>query len=207
MGQTMIILRRLDVGDAATVRCSSSLLFAVALSGFVHVAILSVLSRQLPNPVDQLRSIASLKVELPLIEQSSAAPGNVREGVSAVNVNQTNAFHDIGIAESAGSAVLGKEYLPPGELDKLASLVEGTHDIELPAEASSAVPMLPARLLILIGADGLVDQVYVLSDSDYAFQVATLVRQWRFVPAEKDGHPVASRKLVEVSFEPTVTLK
>jgi periplasmic protein TonB len=90
-----------------------------------------------------------------------------------------------------------------------------TDAVPLPRAAGDFQPPYPPQLLrtnvegravvrVLIGADGRVKQVAIISADDPLFADATerqALRKWRFKPATRDGAPVETWKQMTVRFE------
>ncbi len=87
--------------------------------------------------------------------------------------------------------------------------------VPLPSAAREFQPPYPSQLLrmgvegkavvrVLIGTDGRVKQVAIISADDPLFAEATerqALRRWRFRPGSRDGTPVESWKQMTVRFE------
>jgi TonB family protein len=75
-----------------------------------------------------------------------------------------------------------------------------------PADQAAKGTVGGAILEAVIGADGKVSSLMILRNSDPAFELAatTAVKQWVFVPAQKDGIPVESRWRMAICFETDV---
>jgi TonB family protein len=75
-----------------------------------------------------------------------------------------------------------------------------------PADQAAKGTVGGAILEAVIGADGKVSSLMILRSSDPAFELAatTAVKQWVFVPAQKDGVPVESRWRMSICFETDV---
>lgn len=60
------------------------------------------------------------------------------------------------------------------------------------------------KIKILVGTDGRVRQAIILSATEAAFGVATqkqALKEWRFIPATRDGEPVEDWQVMTVRFE------
>ena len=105
-----------------------------------------------------------------------------------------------GVAPAAASAqASGVEVEPPALVDRV--------DAVYPPSAQGTSKQADVVLAVTVDADGHVSKVDVVQsggmDLDDAATVAT--RQWTFVPATKNGKPVASRIRVPFHFAPPAT--
>jgi periplasmic protein TonB len=105
-----------------------------------------------------------------------------------------------------------QETKPEPKLEPLPVLTDA---VPLPRAAGDFQPPYPPQLLrtnvegravvrVLIGTDGRVKQVAIISADDPLFADATerqALRKWRFKPATRDGQPVESWKQMTVRFE------
>ncbi|SCK22095.1 hypothetical protein [Vogesella sp. LIG4] len=133
---------------------------------------------QASAPVEQL---ADPPVEPP-VEASAALPGEAGEPQPAA-------------APSGGGF---DPYYPASELDVLAAPI-GQLLLDFPRVAPQEL-----QLELYIGSDGAVDRVAVIAgnaDSDYARYVMASFRQALFVPAQKGGVAVRSRKHIRVALQ------
>lgn len=129
---------------------------------------------------------------------------------------------------SAGGTIVGTEDpVPSGDSDGIGTRIEPrpeptaspmpviTEPVPLPSAARDFQPPYPSQLLrmgvegkavvrVLIGADGKVKQVAIISADDPLFAEATerqALRKWRFRAAARDGVPIESWKQMTVRFE------
>jgi periplasmic protein TonB len=124
-------------------------------------------------------------------------------------VSGTDAFPPAG---GTGSGTTTQESKPEPKPEPLPVLTDA---VPLPRAAGDFQPPYPPQLLrtnvegkavvrVLIGADGRVKQVAIISADDPLFADATerqALRKWRFKPATRDGQPVESWKQMTVRFE------
>ncbi|MFC3533085.1 energy transducer TonB [Vogesella facilis] len=90
-------------------------------------------------------------------------------------------------------------YYPAGELDVLAAPI-GQLLLDYPAGSPEQL-----QLQLYIGRDGTVDKVEVIAgngDSDYARFVVAVFQQAHFMPAQKGGVAVRSRKHIQLALQP-----
>ena len=105
-------------------------------------------------------------------------------------------------ASAAAGALPGlalDPYYAASELDVLAAPI-GQLLLDYPAGSPEQL-----QLLLYIGSDGSVDRVEVTSgngDSDYARFVVATFRQAHFMPAQKGGVAVRSRKRIQIALQP-----
>jgi len=85
---------------------------------------------------------------------------------------------------------------------KISHAVQPVYPPEQAAKGTVGGVILEA----VIGVDGKVSSLMILRSSDPVFEPAatTAVKQWLFVPAQKDGAPVESRWRLSISFETDV---
>lgn len=144
--------------------------------------------------------------------QSAAVPASVEEAsappaappLAAVAASQP-ALEAVAMPAQAaepGGALPGlalDPYYSASELDVLAAPI-GPLLLDYPAGSPQQL-----QLLLYISSDGGVDRVEVTSgngDSDYARFVVATFRQAHFMPAQKGGVAVRSRKRIQVALQP-----
>lgn len=89
---------------------------------------------------------------------------------------------------------------PPRHPDAWRVLVEAPG---LVAQAQPQVVSARVRLRVFVRDNGLVDRVAIAVPSgrpDLDAAAAAAARGWRFLPARRDGTPIASTALIWVSF-------
>jgi len=174
-------------------RVFSNLALALGLSSALHAAVLSSLDA--PPPGAGAAPNPGLMVEL---RQQKNAP---RALPAAVPTQRP------GAATAPGSKALPIRYLPLAELDT-------------PARPRGTVPLIypenpliwklggVVRVRLLINERGTVDAAEVVSaQPEGEFEEAALaaVRRLVYDPALRNGRPVKSEKLIEVTFDPYQT--
>jgi protein TonB len=135
------------------------------------------------------------------VESDPADPGSILEGTGDPPITG-----DPGTGETITRAEPEPKPIPLPVLTEPVPLSSAVRDFQ---------PPYPSQLLrlgvegkavvrVLIGADGRVKQVAVISADDPLFAEATerqALRKWRFKPATRDGAPVESWKQMTVRFE------
>jgi TonB family protein len=180
---------KLDYGS----RALGNLALALGFSSALHAAVLSSLEAPLPG----FGAAAKPGLVVELREQKNAQ----RAGPAPVPA------HRAGPATGARSRPLPIRYLPLRELDT-------------PARARAIVPLIypenaliwklagVVRVRLLINEQGTVDAAEVVSaQPEGEFEEAALaaVRRLVYDPALRNGRPVKSEKLIEVTFDPHET--
>ncbi|WP_174873749.1 energy transducer TonB [Vogesella oryzae] len=140
----------------------------------------------------------------PALPESSALPVETDSPPEDVTASQPQVEQSPQLAAaSAAAGVLPglalDPYYPASELDVLAAPI-GPLLLDYPAGSPEQL-----QLLLYIGSNGEVDRVEVVAgngDSDYARFVVARFRQAHFMPAQKGGVAVKSRKRIQVALQP-----
>jgi protein TonB len=171
-------------------RALGNLLLALGFSSALHAAVLSSLDAPLPGFGAAPKP--GLMVEL---REKKNAPRTVP---SAPPVRRA------GPASGARSKPLPIRYLPPSELDTPAR-PRGMVPLIYPEKALIWKLAGVVRLRLLINEQGTVDAAEVVAaQPEGEFEEAALAAVGRLVydPALRNGRPVKSEKLIEVTFDP-----
>lgn len=157
-----------------------------------------------PEPPAPRTEVPELPETVPasLEEASTPAVTTPAEVDSAASQPVAAAQQLTAPASAAAGALPGlalDPYYAASELDVLAAPI-GQLLLDYPAGNPEQL-----QLQLYIGSDGSVDRVEVTSgngDSDYARFVVATFRQAHFMPAQKGGVAVRSRKRIQIALQP-----
>lgn len=196
---------------AITINLAAVTALMLAKSGVIPlppkvIPLINIASPIPPPPIDEVQP-ETRPSDPPIYVPPRVVPGPDQEGQAVLG--QTEIY-----PQSNGNA---SEAIDPGPKPEPTStplpvLIDAT---PLPSAIRDFQPPYPPQLLrtgvegkavvrVLVGTDGRVKQVAVISADDPMFADASerqALRKWRFRPATRDGAPVESWKQMTVRFE------
>lgn len=175
----------------------SFLFWALLASAILHLVLLLLPDGRLreAGKMPSKYRISSLTLSLPSAHGLSAE--NARAVRGRQRLERDSVVRHVPFSENLAT------YFSPHELDQLAEFDTGRVDLDFDLE-EDAVPTTPLRMVLFIGADGAVDNVAVVSDSEFGLRAAEKIRHWRFFPAIRNGQAVPSLKILELMLDVSI---
>jgi protein TonB len=157
-------------------------------------------------PVKIPQKVAMVRESMPNAEAAAAAPstGGVVGGVAGGVEGGTIGGVMGGVLNSVGTAVPKLE--APKRVKVSSGVTQGllVHQVkpEYPASAKSAHMVGTVMLAAVVGKDGKVKEVRVISGQPILAQAAErAVRQWQYKPYQLNGQPVEIDTTINVVFK------